>query len=286
MCLFAVDRERTQPCDHPECLEFYKLVSRLPSPETNPLGQAVKRPMPKTEPLDYERPSKKNSGKMEIKGPVGPFVPKLLYKEERGDTLYMPTDEMAELQSKFNQQTLDFHRAKFRETSMMGQNEQSMNGSGQDNTLSSYGMFALNRAANAPSQYGTKSMPYSQKNSAFQIFSNPAGGEDTNNNVMNLLLAEVRAQTKLSMEILEKVDVHNKMLSILIKDYQLSKYSRFTQIGEKDNRRGGGGPQEPRCLLQPHWQGSGRNPKQERPLPLLEKPGSRVQVPAGAAEHS
>lgn len=183
---------------------------------------STKRLPPKTETVEYERPSKKLSGKIETKGLVGPFVPKIHFKDERSETLFVPHEEISEMQAKYSQQQLDLHRGKFRESSIQGANEQHLSSPPQENTLSSYGMFALSRAANAPAQYSSKGPQYGQKNSAFQVFNNPPT-EESGGNLLGMLLTEVRTQTKLSMEILEKVETHNKMLSILIKDYQLSK---------------------------------------------------------------
>ena len=58
--------------------------------------------------------------------------------------------------------------------------------------------------------------------SAFQLFA--SGQEDQGAVSTNVILSELRAQGNMMMQILEKVDIHNKMLSVLIKDYQLTKY--------------------------------------------------------------
>ena len=192
----------------------------------------TKRKPLKSEPEDYEKPSKKISGKTDSKVAVGPFVPKLPSKEERGNTIYAPIEESPDLQPKFVNQEVDFHRENFRDVAGLAHLDPSLVSPPPENALSSYGMYALNRAANAPTSYSNKSGAYNAKSSAFQVFSNMMT-DDPNGNLLNMLLTEVRTQTKLSADILEKVDMHNKMLSVLIKDYQLSKYSRKLHRLEK-----------------------------------------------------
>lgn len=169
---------------------------------------------------------------MESKGAIGPFVPKLPQKEERSDTLFLPNEEILEEEAKATHQQVDFHRPKFREGMAHGLADQPLGPSFQEDTQSSYGMFALNRAANAPTHYPAKNSQYSQKSSAFQVFSN-LQSDESKGNLLHILLNEVRMQSKLNMEILEKVDLQNKMLSVLIKDYQLSKYASLTRIEKK-----------------------------------------------------
>lgn len=169
MCLFAINRERTQPCNHPECVEFYKLVSKFCLSETSPVDNSNKRQTQGSEICEYERPSKIMSGKIEVKGPIGPFVPKLTYKEERGDTLFLPNEEYGDSENKSAQQQVDLHRNKFRESMTQNKGDQHLVPSFHEENQSSNGMLALNRAANAPSQYQSKNMQYNPKIALFRF---------------------------------------------------------------------------------------------------------------------
>lgn len=63
-------------------------------------------------------------------------------------------------------------------------------------------------------------------NSAFQLYNNN-NAEDPQ---MSTVLNELRINNRLLTEVLDKVEVHNKMLSILIKDYQLNKVDKKSMI--------------------------------------------------------
>ena len=63
-------------------------------------------------------------------------------------------------------------------------------------------------------------------NSAFQLYNNTSS-EDSQ---MGTVLNELRINNRLLTEVLDKVEVHNKMLSILIKDYQLNKVDKKSMI--------------------------------------------------------
>lgn len=163
---------------------------------------------------------KKKSAKAASKNALSNFPAGPSFKEDQGDTLYVPNEESAGGQSQTLVQDMDISRTRLREPQARANTQQLAN-QAADGNMSSFGFFNLNRAANAPAQ-ALRGNPHYTNTSAFQVFGGNSADEATNA-PLGVILSELRMQNKLTMEVLEKVDMHNKMLSILIKDYQLSK---------------------------------------------------------------
>lgn len=173
------------------------------------------------------------SGKAVSKTALSNYSAKSPFKDEHGDTLFVPNEEASAGQNKPMPQDIDISRARFREPQIRPATQQ-LATQGPDSSLSSFGFFNLNRAANAPSQSFRGTAHYTNT-SAFQVFGGNAM-EEVGSGPLGVILSELRMQNKLSMEILEKVDMHNKMLSILIKDYQLSKYRSLTADSRRNKK--------------------------------------------------
>jgi hypothetical protein len=105
-----------------------------------------------------------------------------------------------------------------------------------DANMSSYvGFYNVRPQAVLPTQpfsrppgYGHFKEP-AQNTSAFQLYSGANYEELMQGVPMGMMMSELKTHSKLLLDLLDKVELHNKMLSVLIKDYQLNKYIKSNE---------------------------------------------------------
>ena len=223
MCLFAINRDQT--CDHEECIEFYRFVSKsIVILGPNPVDQLGKRSQ-RNESSESEESSKKIVKTRSLK----PAVAQQAAESDRileSEAVYMGegvnyTEDEQRKGNKMMIREPEFNRAHFKPPFQRQQP--------QNEHMSSFNGFYSNPTRAGVTQQPTRTQQQftpSNLNTKSAFHPYPSLDDSPSNNInipSNIIINELKNQSRMMTEILEKVDVHNKMLSILIKDYQFHK---------------------------------------------------------------